>query len=76
MLTDEFEELLDVLGAGLIQCCVVDQDDDLLEIVVLFLPLKKSLCLLIVAEVLEEYEHSQMLEVALLYHTTQKMMNH
>ena len=40
--------------------------DDLLEVVILLLPLEKGLRLLVVAEVLEEDEHGQVLEVGLL----------
>ena len=40
--------------------------DDLLEVVILLFPLQKGLRLLVVAEVLEEDEHGQVLEVGLL----------
>ena len=66
MLSDKLEELLDVLGASLVESRIVDVDDDLLEVVILFLPLKQVLGSFISAEVLKEDQHGQMLEVALL----------
>lgn len=66
VLGDELQELFDVLGTSLVQGCVVDVDHNLLKVVVFLLPLQQVLSLLIVAEVLEEDQHCQMLEVALL----------
>lgn len=47
MLRDEFQELFNVRRAGLKQRCVVDVDDDLLEVVVFLLPLEQLLCSLV-----------------------------
>ena len=66
MLSDKLEELLDVLGASLVESRVVYVDDDLLEVVILFLPLEQVLGGFVSAKVLEEDQHGQMLEVALL----------
>ena len=66
VLRNELKKLLDVLGAGRVERCVVDMDNNLLEVVILLLPLEEVLSLLIVAEVLKEDEHGEMFEVGLL----------
>ena len=63
---DELEELLDVWQACLKQRSVVYVDHDLLEVVVLLLPLEQLLRSLVLAKVLEEDKHGQVLEVPLL----------
>lgn len=66
MLADELKKLLDILRTCLVQSCVVDKHNDLFEVVVFLLPLEVGLGQLILAEVLKEDEHSQVLEVTLL----------
>ena len=66
MLRDELEELLNVLRAGLVQSTIVYVNYDLLKVVILLFPLEETLHRLIIAEILEEDEDGQMLEVALL----------
>ena len=66
MLRDELEELLNVLRAGLVQSTIVYVNYDLLKVVILLFPLEETLHRLIIAEIFEEDEDGQMLEVALL----------
>ena len=67
MLSNKLQELLDILWTCGIEGRVVDVYDDLFKVVVLLLPLEQVLSSLIIAEVLEEDQHCQVFEVALLY---------
>ena len=66
VLSDELQELLDILWTGSIEGRVVDVYYNLFKIIVLLLPLEQVLSSLIIAEVLEEDQDCQVFEVALL----------
>jgi hypothetical protein len=68
MVLNELQELLDIGSALLVEEFVVDVDHNLLKIVVFLLPLEQSVGLIaiVLAEELEEDQHCQVLEVALI----------
>ena len=68
MVADEFQELLDVGRAVLVELSVVDVNHDLFKVVLLLLPVQiiRRLGPIVLAEVLVEYAHCQVFEVVLL----------